>query len=293
MNIPKLLIIGSGHLVGEHLFKIFAQKYNITFIDYSWPVIDAQIQFLKSKPDNYGKTLSGLAGMNFDAVMYLSSMVTRCSKETEPEINLESLYQALEFATNEGIGKFIYASGNCVSGFTSHKVDYKPLYIPIDEEHPCLPHEPYGLIKWFGELLCEQYSRAYGIECVCLRFAQIDFSLKSQQTTSDIDDEKNWFKSHVRIENVLQALELSLNYSMNLMEVPCKSFYISDSETYLLQNSLDFIRIIYPEMPPPVKDLSYFANNPKGTLFSNHLAIKELGYNPELFKRHKENIVAY
>ncbi|OHB53328.1 MAG: hypothetical protein A2Y12_19950 [Planctomycetes bacterium GWF2_42_9] len=273
----KLLFICPGYLIAEKILRKMGLKYQLTFVDEPWPSFDSKVELHVIKGNNFQQILTSLMETEFDAVVYLASMFSTISKKSIPKIDFEQLYQTLEFVSNKGIAKLIYASSVCVSGFVSHKVDYKPLYIPIDEEHPCLPHEPHGLVKWIGELLCEQYSRAYGIECICLRFGQLDFT----HSISSTDNEDNWFKSIVRIENVLQALELSLKYNKYDMEIPFKSFYISDAETSMLQNSLDFIKTTYPEMPPPVKDLNYFANAPKGSLFSNQLAIRELGYNPD------------
>jgi len=45
----------------------------------------------------------------------------------------------------------------------------KPQYLPIDEQHPVEPNNPYAHSKWFGEELCRFYSRFMGVRTIILR----------------------------------------------------------------------------------------------------------------------------
>jgi UDP-glucose 4-epimerase len=45
-----------------------------------------------------------------------------------------------------------------------------PVYLPIDENHPKEPINPYGKSKWMVEQVLEDYDRAYGLKSVCLRY---------------------------------------------------------------------------------------------------------------------------
>jgi nucleoside-diphosphate-sugar epimerase len=59
-----------------------------------------------------------------------------------------------------GVSKVIFAgSGNEVG---------RPDYIPMDEDHPLTPHNPYGFSKAAGELAMWAWYRAYGVPAVIL-----------------------------------------------------------------------------------------------------------------------------
>ena len=59
-----------------------------------------------------------------------------------------------------GVSKLLFAgSGNEVG---------RPLYLPIDEEHPLTPHNPYGFSKAAAELAMWAWHRAYGVPSVVL-----------------------------------------------------------------------------------------------------------------------------
>jgi nucleoside-diphosphate-sugar epimerase len=44
-----------------------------------------------------------------------------------------------------------------------------PAYLPIDENHPLLPHNPYAESKLICEKLCEGYNRDFGLDVVVFR----------------------------------------------------------------------------------------------------------------------------
>ena len=45
----------------------------------------------------------------------------------------------------------------------------QPHYIPIDEEHPLQPTNPYARSKILGEELCRAYNTDFGVKCIILR----------------------------------------------------------------------------------------------------------------------------
>ncbi len=67
----------------------------------------------------------------------------------------------LERCRDKPIKKFILASTGNVIG--------RPLYIPIDEKHPIVPHNPYSACKASQECLVHAYRRSYGIPTAVMR----------------------------------------------------------------------------------------------------------------------------
>ena len=50
---------------------------------------------------------------------------------------------------------------------------FVPLYLPLDEEHPMMPFEPYGLSKQVGEDVGRMIARNSGATVVSLRFTNV------------------------------------------------------------------------------------------------------------------------
>ena len=48
-----------------------------------------------------------------------------------------------------------------------------PLYLPLDEDHPMMPFEPYGLSKQVGETIGQMVARSSATSVVSLRFTNV------------------------------------------------------------------------------------------------------------------------
>lgn len=77
---------------------------------------------------------------------------------------------AAQFA---GAKKFVCGSSLAVYGFYYPATALQPDYLPIDEEHPQRPQDPYGLSKLVGEKLCDAVSQKTGMQIASLRFSGI------------------------------------------------------------------------------------------------------------------------
>ncbi|CAK0767857.1 Galactowaldenase [Gammaproteobacteria bacterium] len=61
-----------------------------------------------------------------------------------------------------GIRRFLFSSTAAIFGIPDH--------LPIDEQHPQRPINPYGRTKWMLEQALADYQQAHGLEAVCLRY---------------------------------------------------------------------------------------------------------------------------
>jgi len=83
--------------------------------------------------------------------------------------NLLSTFNALEAAIVAGASRFVNFSSETAPGFIFAYREFKPEYLPVDEEHPIRPQDPYATAKWFGELLCERAVERADIRCTSIR----------------------------------------------------------------------------------------------------------------------------
>ncbi|MBI2075737.1 MAG: NAD-dependent epimerase/dehydratase family protein [Candidatus Aenigmarchaeota archaeon] len=74
-------------------------------------------------------------------------------------------FNVLRAATKSGVKKVVYASSVAVYG--QHK------YLPIDEEHPKDPFYPYDVTKISSEMLCQVFTKSYGLDTVSLRYFNV------------------------------------------------------------------------------------------------------------------------
>ncbi|MFX0046755.1 MAG: NAD-dependent epimerase/dehydratase family protein [Candidatus Hermodarchaeota archaeon] len=76
--------------------------------------------------------------------------------------NIEGTLNVLNAAIKNKVKKLIYASSGGVYGQAN--------YLPEDENHPLMPHWPYGVSKLSGEKYCTQYYLLHGLPTVSLRY---------------------------------------------------------------------------------------------------------------------------
>ncbi len=84
--------------------------------------------------------------------------------------NTMSTYAVLQAAHIVGIHKVVVASSVSAYGMAWTKRPFPPLFAPLDESHPFLVADPYGLSKENDERTCEMFHRRCDMQVVALRF---------------------------------------------------------------------------------------------------------------------------
>ncbi|MGA8113692.1 MAG: NAD(P)-dependent oxidoreductase [Actinocatenispora sp.] len=92
----------------------------------------------------------------------------------EPDVvfgnNTRATFNVLLAATEHGVRTVVTASSVCAFGMPYAPEPFPPEYVPVDEDHPLVPRDWYGLSKQVDERTAEMFSRRTGITVVALRF---------------------------------------------------------------------------------------------------------------------------
>lgn len=100
------------------------------------------------------------ACMHFSAYAYVGESVEQPAKYYEN--NFVATLHLLDTLRANGVNKFIFSSTCATYGV--------PQRIPIDEQHPQWPINPYGWSKLMVERALTDYDHAYGLKYVALRY---------------------------------------------------------------------------------------------------------------------------
>jgi nucleoside-diphosphate-sugar epimerase len=84
--------------------------------------------------------------------------------------NTMSTFAVLQAAHLFGIGKVVIASSVSAYGMAWTKRPFGPLFAPLDESHPFLVADPYGLAKETDERTAEMFYRRCDMQVLALRF---------------------------------------------------------------------------------------------------------------------------
>lgn len=178
------LITGGAGFIGSHLIKALFSRHpdaRITCIDnfdpfYSADIKQLNIRDFKNNPnfhfiyqDISTTTPSELAGMieePVDVIIHLAARAGVRPSIQNPmayqQTNVIGLQNLLDFAKENNIQPFVFASSSSVYGINDH--------FPWKEDEPLLPISPYAMTKLAGEMLGHVYSRLFGIRFLALRF---------------------------------------------------------------------------------------------------------------------------
>lgn len=166
----KFLITGGAGYIGSHTAKLLSESghHVVTYDNLSrghrdlvrWgPLVEADLRDTKllrealrwSKPD---------AVIHFAAFAYVGESVAR------PDIyydnNVNGTLSLLRAMTESGTQNLIVSSTCATYG--------QPERMPITEETPQVPLNPYGQSKLMMELMCADFAAAYGLHYMALRY---------------------------------------------------------------------------------------------------------------------------
>ena len=169
----KVVVTGGSGLLGREVIK--------EFLEHNYEVVNADIKHLKealcrtviTDLTNLGEVYGVLAGA--DAVVHLAAIPVAYSHPNEVTFqnNVMSTYNILEAAGNLGIKKAVISSSESSYGICFSKQNLNPQYVPIDEDHPQLPEESYGLSKIVNEKTADMIHRRTGMQVVSFRLGNV------------------------------------------------------------------------------------------------------------------------
>ena len=144
--------------------------------------------------------------------------------------NLMATFNVLEAAVRCGARRFVNVSSETVPGFFFPERAQLPRYLPVDEDHPCEPQDPYALAKHFGEQLCDAAVRRSDIRCVTIRPSWVQWEGNYERNLGplvrDPSATSSGFWSYIDVYDLADALVLAATSDLPGHEV----FYIASPD---------------------------------------------------------------
>jgi UDP-glucose-4-epimerase GalE len=163
-----VLVVGGAGYIGSHAARELKRAGHevIIFDNLStgYEFLAAGFELVKGDmldPAALGRVLPRVGAiMHFAAHAYVGESVTNPKKYFHN--NVEGGLSLLNAALSAGVKKVIFSSTCAVYG--------EPAKVPIEENIPRQPVNPYGVTKLFFEQALEAYDRAYGFRYASLRY---------------------------------------------------------------------------------------------------------------------------
>ncbi|WP_111414073.1 UDP-glucose 4-epimerase GalE [Billgrantia lactosivorans] len=165
-----ILVVGGCGYVGTHVVKaLLTAGHQVTVLD---DLSSGQAELLPG-----GELVLGdmgdralldelLGSRRVRGVVHLASLLNVAESVADParyyRSNTSKSLTLLEAMVAHGVQSLVFSSSAAVYG--------EPVGLPIGEHHPCRPINPYGASKWMVERMLQDFSSAYGLASVSLRY---------------------------------------------------------------------------------------------------------------------------
>jgi nucleoside-diphosphate-sugar epimerase len=170
----KIVVTGSSGQFGQHVVRnLTAAGHDVLGIDrVANPSMRASCLCDLSRTGDLFEAFAGTG-----AVIHLAAIP---APDVAPDSvtfnnNVNAVYNVLKAAADLKIAKLVIASSIAAYGFLYARKMPQPKYLPLDEEHPCQPADPYGLSKVVGETIADSFAIQTGASISSLRLPGINF----------------------------------------------------------------------------------------------------------------------
>lgn len=170
----KIVVTGSSGQFGHHVVQnLTAAGHDVCGIDR---ISDPSLRRSRvCDLSSAGDLVEAFAGA--DGVVHLAAIPAPNLMPDNVTFNnnVSATYNVLKVAADLKIAKLVVASSIAAYGFLYARKMPEPKYLPLDEQHPCQPTDPYGLSKLVGETIAESFASQTGASISSLRLPGINF----------------------------------------------------------------------------------------------------------------------
>lgn len=276
----RVVITGTAGFLGPDVAQYFVEQgYDVLSVDIKVPT-KPKARHLIADLTHLGECYEVMKGAF--ALVHLAA-VPRVGIVTDQktfENNVLCTYNLLEACSGLGIKKVVIASSECAYGFCFCKnLHLHPKYLPVDEDHPLLPEDAYGLSKVVIEQIADMFHRRDNIQIVSMRLGNIITKEKYLEFPSWIHDSQ---KRKENIWNYIDSRDIASACKLAIEKDGLGSVVvnIAADDNSMDIKSCDLIKAQYPEVTDIRAPVDQYQ-----TLYSNTKAKKLLGWQPVHFWR--------
>lgn len=258
-----ILLAGASGFLGSKLLEVLSARHEVITIGRkSLPAAPNQIHYIGNFAEF--EDLRQLDTHAIDAVIHLAAVTGGCLEREGILVNVEGTRCLMRYLIDRGCRKFVNASSTAVVGFESK--DFRPVELPIGDEHPCLDRDGYGVSKYLMEevtrYLCLQNPE---IDVINLRLAAIypDDSPPAKVKPGALSLWAVGRITQLSRSEAVRAFELSVE---SPMKPGCRIFNVVSPEAWVEGRTVDVLRAWWGEEV----DLSYFEKpgvSPQASLY--------------------------
>jgi len=169
----RILVTGARGKVGSATVAALADAgHDVSATDMSRPRFEADaggVPYRQGDLTDAGDAFALVRG--HDAVVHTAAIPD--PMHNPPHVvfanNLTATFNVIEAAVRFGVPRVVNLSSETVPGFFFPERPFLPDYVPVDEQHPIRPQDPYATAKHFGEQLMDAATRRSDLTGISIR----------------------------------------------------------------------------------------------------------------------------
>src|SRR3954453_6760656 len=226
----RILVTGGRGKVGRTTVDaLLAAGHDVTSTDLGTPVFErpdpGEAAYVQTdltdagaafpvRATHLGGAFDGARG--HDAVIHAAAIPepTRNPAHVVFHNHLMSTFNALEAAVRWEGARFVNVSSETAPGWFFAERPFLPDYLPVDEEHPLRPQDPYATSKVFGEQSMDAAVRRSDIRCISVRPSWVPWEGNIEHNLGPVvrgggDEPSAGFWSYVDVYDLAEMLRLA------------------------------------------------------------------------------------
>ncbi len=168
-----IVVTGAAGRLGRRVVQLLVDQNKEVLATDQLAADDLPAEFVRCDLSD-AKAVEGIL-KNAEAVIHLGAIPGPLRDEPRFifENNVDSTLNVMMSAAELGLRRVVFSSSAFGMGWAHEGNAFVPLYLPLDEEHPMMPFEPYGLSKQVGEDIGRMIARNSDTTVVSLRFTNV------------------------------------------------------------------------------------------------------------------------
>jgi UDP-glucose 4-epimerase len=259
--------------------------------------VDARAKFIFAKPDEEGNVLAAVKSVMPDAILHFAAFAQVGESMTDPKKyfhnNFVNALKLADAAVECGVKKFVFSSTCATYG--------PPDKVPMTEETPQRPINPYGEAKLMFEKILKWYHQLHGLEFVAFRYfnaagATANFGeahrtethlipnvLKvplGQKASVDVYGTDYPTPDGTCIRDYIHIVDLAEAHILALQPGKCGCFNLGNGDGYSVREVISMCEKITGKKIPAIEKPRRAGDPPRLVAAANK-AITELGWKPQ------------
>ena len=274
----RVLVTGGNGRLGKWVGPILRDHgHEVVSVDRQLPTEPApDVVYRRVEMGDLGQVTGVMRGC--EALVHLAAIPDPSADADEVVFgnNVRATYNALQAAMVLGVERAIIASSVSAYGMAWARPTFPPLFVPLDETHPFITKDPYGLSKEVDERTAEMFVRRCGMTILAYRLNWIGQPgearrrVQDSENTPDKDCTNLW--GYIDVRDAARAIHLGLIANVSGF-VPLN---ITANDSLRLEPTEGLLRKYLPntEIREPLPDFA--------SPWDNRKAREVIGFVPEI-----------